>query len=123
MLQCVHFTLLAIKSLNVCATSRTILFYCSFTWTLVDKLKYLLCIFVKDGGEHLWDTNVPLSDIPEADASGASRCGQGGHACLVLHNLLRLRYPTGQQDDFGTDGQHPIVLEGNDIPHEGRNPL
>ena len=44
-------------------------------------------------------------------------------ACLVLHNLLRMQYPTGQQDDFGVDGQPPIVLEGNDIPHEGRNSL
>ena len=44
-------------------------------------------------------------------------------ACLVLHNLLRMRYPTGQQDGFGAEGQDPIVLEGNDIPHEGRNPL
>ena len=40
-------------------------------------------------------------------------------ACLVLHNLLRMRYPTGQQDDFGTEADPPIVLEGNDIPHEG----
>ena len=40
-------------------------------------------------------------------------------ACLVLHNLLRMRYPTGPQDNFGADGQPPIVLEGNDIPHEG----
>ena len=40
-------------------------------------------------------------------------------ACLVLHNLLRMRYPTGQQDDFGAEGQAPIVLEGNGIPHEG----
>ena len=39
-------------------------------------------------------------------------------ACLVLHYLLRMRYPTGQQDDFGADGQPPIVLESNDIPHE-----
>ena len=44
-------------------------------------------------------------------------------ACLVLHNLLRIRYPTGQLDDFGGEGQPPILLEGNDIPHEGRNPL
>ena len=44
-------------------------------------------------------------------------------ACLVLLNLLRMRYPTGQQDDFGADGQITIVLEGNDIPHESRNPL
>ena len=44
-------------------------------------------------------------------------------ACLVMHNLLRRRYPTGQAEDFGGEGQPPIVLEGNDIPHEGRNPL
>ena len=44
-------------------------------------------------------------------------------ACLVLHNLLRFRYPTGEQEDFGGEGQPPIVLMGNDIPHEGRNPL
>ena len=43
--------------------------------------------------------------------------------CLVLYNLLRMRYPTGQQDNFGAEGQPPIVLEGNDIPQEGRNPL
>ena len=43
-------------------------------------------------------------------------------SCLVLHNLLRIQYPTSQQDDFGAEGQPPIVLEGNDIPHEGRNP-
>ena len=43
-------------------------------------------------------------------------------ACFVLHNLLRIRYPTGQQDDFGVEVQPPIVLKGNDIPHEGRNP-
>ena len=44
-------------------------------------------------------------------------------ACLVLHNLLWMRYPTGQQDDLQAEGQAPIVLEGNDIPHEGQNPL
>ena len=44
-------------------------------------------------------------------------------ACLVLHNLLRIRYPTGQQDDFGGEGQHRIVLEGNDFPYEDCNPL
>ena len=44
-------------------------------------------------------------------------------ACLVLHNLLRIRYPTGQADGFGGKGQPPIVLEGNDIPHDDRNPL
>ena len=44
-------------------------------------------------------------------------------ASLVLHNLLIMRYPTCQQDDFGADGKPPVVLEGNDIPHEGQNPL
>ena len=39
--------------------------------------------------------------------------------CLVLHNLLRMRYPTAQQEDFGGDGQSTIVLEGNDIPYDG----
>ena len=33
----------------------------------------------KDGRECLQDTNVPLPDIPEADAAGASHGGQGGH--------------------------------------------
>ena len=32
-------------------------------------------------------------------------------ACLVLHNLLRMRYSTGQQDDFGGEVKAPIVLE------------
>ena len=44
-------------------------------------------------------------------------------ACLVLHNLLRIRYPTVQQEDFGGEGQSPIVLEGNDIPYEGCNAI
>ena len=35
-------------------------------------------------------------------------------ACLLLHNLLRIRYPTGQADDFGGEGQPSIVLEDND---------
>ena len=43
-------------------------------------------------------------------------------ACLVPHNLLCMRYRTGQQDDLGAEGQPPIVLEGTDIPHEGQNP-
>ena len=42
-------------------------------------------------------------------------------ACLVLHNLLRIRYPTAQQEDFGGEGQRLIVLEGNDIPYDGCN--
>ena len=37
-------------------------------------------------------------------------------ACLVLHNLLRIRYITAQQKEFGGGGQCIIVLEGNDIP-------
>ena len=44
-------------------------------------------------------------------------------ACLVLHNLLRIRYCTAQQEDFGWEGQPPIVLEGNDIPYEGCNAI
>ena len=44
-------------------------------------------------------------------------------ACLVLHNLLRIRYPTTQQEDFGGKGQHTVVLEGNDIPCEGCNAI
>ena len=44
-------------------------------------------------------------------------------ACLVLHNLLRIRYPTAQQEDFGGEGQRTIVLEGNDIPYEGCNAI
>ena len=47
-------------------------------------------------------------------------------ASLVLHNLLqqlRIRHQTGQQDDFGGEGQSRIVLEGNDIPNDGCNPL
>ena len=39
-------------------------------------------------------------------------------ACLVLHNLLKIRYPTGQQDDWGERVKALILLEGNDIPHE-----
>ena len=44
-------------------------------------------------------------------------------ACLVLHNLLRIRYPTAQQEDFWGEGQCTIVLEGNDIPYEGCNTI
>ena len=44
-------------------------------------------------------------------------------ACLVLHNLLRTRYATAQQEDFGGEGQPTIVLEGNDIPFEGCNAI
>ena len=44
-------------------------------------------------------------------------------ACLVLHNLLRIRYPTAQQEDFWGEGQHTIGLEGNDIPDDGCNTI
>ena len=46
-------------------------------------------------------------------------------ACLVLHNLLTIRYPTAQQEDFffRGEGQPMIVLEGKDIPYEGCNPI
>ena len=44
-------------------------------------------------------------------------------ACLVLHNLLRIRHPTCQQENFGGEGQPLIVLEGNDIPYDGCNPM
>ena len=40
-------------------------------------------------------------------------------ACLVLHNLLRIRYPTAEQEE----GQHTVVLEGNDIPYHGCNTI
>ena len=43
--------------------------------------------------------------------------------CLVLHNLLRIRYPIAQQEDFGQEGQPMIVLEGNDMPYEGCNTI
>ena len=33
----------------------------------------------KDGRECLWDTDVTLPNIPEANAAGASCYGQGGH--------------------------------------------
>ena len=75
----------------------------------------------KGGGECLRDTNIQLSDIPEADEPPV--VARVVMACLVLHNLLRMRYAKGQQDDFGADDQPPIVLEGNDIPHEGQKPL
>ena len=44
-------------------------------------------------------------------------------ACLVLHNLLRIRYPTAQQEDFVGEGQRTIVLKGNDIPYDGCNAI
>ena len=40
-------------------------------------------------------------------------------ACPVLHKLLRIRYPAGQQADSGGEGQLPIVLEDTDIPYDG----
>ena len=65
---------------------------------------------------HFWIFQRPMQQEPPVVVSVVM-------ACPVLHNLLRMRYPTGQQDDFGADGQPPIVLEGNDILHEGRNSL
>ena len=46
-------------------------------------------------------------------------------ACLVLHNLLSIRYPIAQQEDFGGGGesQHTIVLKGNDNPYDGCNTI
>ena len=44
-------------------------------------------------------------------------------ACLVLHNLLRNRYLTAHEEDFGVEGQHAVVLQGNDIPYDGCNPI
>ena len=44
-------------------------------------------------------------------------------ACLVLHNLLRIRYPTVQEEDFGGKGQPTTILEGNDIPYNGYNAI
>ena len=44
-------------------------------------------------------------------------------ACLVLHNLLRIRYPKAQHEDFRGKGQRTIVLQGNDIPYEGCNAI
>ena len=43
-------------------------------------------------------------------------------SCFTLHNVLRVRYPTGQVDDFGAEGHPQIVLEDNDFPHHGTNP-
>ena len=44
-------------------------------------------------------------------------------ACLILHNLLRIRYPTAQREDFQGQGQRPIVLEGNNIPYDVGNAI
>ena len=44
-------------------------------------------------------------------------------ACLVPHNLLKIRYPTAQQENFWREGLHMIVLEGNDIPCHGCNAI
>ena len=44
-------------------------------------------------------------------------------ACLVLHNLLRIRYPTAQQEDFAREGQRMIMLEGSDIQYDGYNAI
>ena len=43
--------------------------------------------------------------------------------CLVLHNLLRIRYPTAEQEDLREEGQHTLVLEGNDILYHGYNAI
>ena len=46
-------------------------------------------------------------------------------AYIVLHSLLKIRYPTAQQEDLGggEGGQPTIVLEGNDIAYEGCNAI
>ena len=44
-------------------------------------------------------------------------------ACPVLHNLLRTRYPTPEQEDFAGEGQGMIMLESNDIPYDGCNAI
>ena len=44
-------------------------------------------------------------------------------ACLLLHNLLMIRYPTAPQEDFLGEDQHTVVLEGNDIPYQGCNAI
>ena len=44
-------------------------------------------------------------------------------ACLVLHNLLRIRFPTAPQEDCGGEGQRTVVLGGSDIPYAGCNAI
>ena len=44
-------------------------------------------------------------------------------ACLVLHNLVMIRYPTAHQEDFRGEDQRTKVLKGNDIPYEGCNAI
>ena len=44
-------------------------------------------------------------------------------ACLVLHNLLRIRYPTAEQEDLVGEDQRTVVLKGNDIPYHGCNAI
>ena len=61
--------------------------------------------------------------MPEADAAGASRGGQGGHGLPSTPQPAEDAIPHRSTGDFGAEGQPPIVLEGIDIPHEGRNPL
>ena len=44
--------------------------------------------------------------------------------CLVLHNLLRIRYPIAiKEEDFGGECQRPIVLEGNYISYDDCNAI
>ena len=44
-------------------------------------------------------------------------------ACLLLHNLLRIRYPQLNMKTLWWKGQGTIVLEGNDIPYDGCNAI
>ena len=61
----------------------------------------------KGGRERLQDTNVPLLDLPEADAAGAPRGGPGGHECQSLENLgLYLCSQDGSNSSLS-----PVVVE------------
>ena len=40
-------------------------------------------------------------------------------ACLVLHNLLRIRYPAVQEADFGGRGSASDNALDNDISYDG----
>ena len=67
--------------------------------------------------------NVPLLDIPEANAARASRRGQGGYGLPSTPQPAEDAIPhrsTGQ-----LCGRWPATNSagGNDFPHEGRNPL
>ena len=44
-------------------------------------------------------------------------------ACLVLRNLLRIRYPTAEQEELRHGGPVTVVLIGNDIPYDGCNTI